>query len=119
MTDFRGIFPRKDPADRGLLMIIDQATAIFCTDASDFTSNVDFTNMLLSNVTVNVSEISNSDTRYGNIKSQKTKHVDSETLANHWKIDLGKSNNTMTQLTQRGVRSFFHPTLGRQYPTND
>ena len=59
--------------------------------------------MLLSNVTVNVSEISNSDTRYGNIKMQNTKQVDYETLAKHWNIYLGKDKKTVTQKTQRGI----------------
>ena len=61
--------------------------------------------MLLSNVTVNVSEISNSDTRYGNFKSKNTKQVYSETLAEIWNIDLGKAKVTVTQTTQRGVQS--------------
>ena len=68
--------------------------------------------MFFSDVTVNVSELSNYDTRYGNIKSKKTKQVDSETLAKRWNIDLGKAKKTVAQMTQHGVQSFLHPTLG-------
>ena len=52
--------------------------------------------MLFSNMTVNVSEISNSDTRYGNIKSTKTKQVDFETSAKRKNIVLGKAKKTVT-----------------------
>ena len=49
-------------------MIIDQVTVSTCTNAAEFTSDNNFDTMILSNVTANVSDISNSDTRYGNIK---------------------------------------------------
>ena len=94
------------------MIIIDQVTASTCTDAADYNSDDNFANMLLSNATVNVSEISNSDTRYGNTKSQKTKQVDSETLAKRWNIDFVKAKKDVTKTTQRGVQSCLHPTLG-------
>ena len=75
--------------------------------------------MLLSNVIVNISEISNFDTRYGNIMSQKTKKVDSETLYKRCNIDLGKSKKNVIQPTQLGVQRCLHSTQGRQYLTND
>ena len=75
-------------------------------------------NILLSNVTVNFSNIYNSDTRYGNIKSQKTKNIYSETLDKLWNIDIGKAKKTETRTTQRGFQRLFHPMIGRQYPTN-
>ena len=75
--------------------------------------------MLLSNVTVNVSDISNYYTRYGNIKSYNRKQVDSETLDKRWEIDLGKSKKTVTRTTQYGVQGCFHLMLGNRYPTND
>ena len=77
-------------------MIIDQVTASTCIDAAEFTSDENVANMLLSNVTVKFSDISNSDTRYGNIKSQEAKQVDSETLAKHWNVDLGRDKNNET-----------------------
>ena len=69
MTHFRGKIDRKLPDARGLLMIIVQVTVSSCIDAADFTFNENISNMILSDVTINASEISNSDTRYGNIKS--------------------------------------------------
>ena len=95
MTDFCVKISYKHPSARGTLMIIDQVTVSNCTYAADFTSDENFDHMLLSNVTINVSEIPNSDTMEGNIKSQKTKQVDSETLTKRWNIDLGNSNNTV------------------------
>ena len=65
----------KDPAVRGPLMIIDQVVVSTCNDAADFTSEMFFANILLSNVTVKVSDISNYDIKYGNIKLQKTKKL--------------------------------------------
>ena len=103
MTGFRGKNPQKGPAARGTFMIIDQVTAGTCTDAADFASDDTFANMLFSNVTVNISEISSFDTRYGNIRLQKTKKVDSETLFKRWNIYLGNTNKTVTQTTQNGV----------------
>ena len=103
MFDLRGKIACKDPAARVTLMIIDQMTASTCTDASDFTSDENCDNMILSNIIVNVSGIYNSDTRYGNIKLHKTKQVDSETLAEHWNIDLGKAKKTVTRTIQHGV----------------
>ena len=61
-------------------MIIDQVIVSTCTDATNFISDENFANMLLSNVTVNVPKISNSDTRYENIKTQKIKQVDYQNL---------------------------------------
>ena len=40
MTDFRVNISHKDPSKRGPLMMIDQVTAITCTDTSDFTSDL-------------------------------------------------------------------------------
>ena len=119
MTDFRGKIACKCTSARVPLMITDQVTVSTCTDNAYFTSDNIFANMLLSNITINVSEISNSDTKHRNIKSQKTKQVDSENLANHWNTDLGKAKKTTTQRTKHGFLSCLHPTLGYQYPTND
>ena len=119
MTDLCGKIYHKYLAARRQLMIIDQVTAITCTDAADFTSDESFASMILSNVTLNISEISNSGTRYGNIKSQKTKQVDSETLDKRCNIDLGNAKKIVTRKTQRGVQICLQPTLGRQYTTND
>ena len=78
-----------------------------------------FLNILLSNLTINVSDISNYYTRYGSIKSNNTKQVDSETLSKRWKIYLGKAKNIVTRTTQRGVQSCLHPMLGHRYPNHD
>ena len=76
MCDLCGKVFRKDPAVRGNLVIINQVTAITCIDADEFTSDEMFANMILSNMNINVSDISNPDTRYGKIKSKNTKQVD-------------------------------------------
>ena len=83
MTNFCGKISRKYPSARGLLLIIDQVTASTCADAADFTSDEKNSTMILSNVTANVSEISNSDTRYRNIKLNNTKQFYSRTLSRH------------------------------------
>ena len=119
MSDFHGKIVRKDPATRGTLVIINQESASTCTDAADFTSDENYANMILSNVTLNVSEISFSDNRYGNIKYKKKKQVDSEKLSERWNIDPGKAKKNVTQTVQHGFRRCLHPTLGRQYLTND
>ena len=54
-----------------------------------------------------------------NIQSTKGKQVDSETLAKRWNIDQRKALNTIKKTTQRGVRTFLHPSLARCFPTND
>ena len=97
MTDFRGKIVCKYPAAMISLMIIDQVTASTCTNAADFTFEEKFATMILSNVNANVSDISNPGTRYGNIKLQNTKQVDSETLAKRWNSDLGKSKKIVTR----------------------
>ena len=71
MTDLHVKIDCKDPATMGPLMIIDQVNAITFPYAAEFTSDNNLL-IFLSNETVNVSEISNSDNRYGKIKLQKT-----------------------------------------------
>ena len=78
MTDFRGKISRIDPTARGPLIIIYQVTAITCSNPADFIYDKPFTTILLSNITINASEISHYDTSYGNIKLQKNKQVDSK-----------------------------------------
>ena len=100
-------------------MIIDQVTAVTWTDAAYFTYDENFADIILSNVTVNFSEITNSVTRYGDIKLQKTKNVYSEALAMRWNIEIGKAKKTVTWTTHSGFWICLHPTIGRWYPTND
>ena len=54
-------------------MIIKKVITSTCTEADDYTSDEKISNTLLSNVTLNVSGIFNSETRYVNVKSKKTK----------------------------------------------
>ena len=86
-TDYRVKVVRSDSAVRGPLMAINQVTASTCDDTVDLTADDNFANVLQSHVHVNISEISNSCTKYGNIKSQRSKQVDSDTLAKRWSID--------------------------------
>ena len=76
-------------------------------------------NTLESNVNINISDISNSKTRYGNIQSKGSKQVYSGTLSKRLIINLFKAKKTVTVTTQHGVWSCLHPALGRQYPTNE
>ena len=119
MSVFHVKISHKDLYARVPLMFIDQVTASTCTDAADLTSEETFSTMTLSNVNANVSDISNPGTRYGNIKLQNTKQVDSETLAKRWNIDLGKSKKIVTRTVQCGFRSCLHPILGHRYLNND
>ena len=97
MSVFHVKIAHKDLYARVPLMFIDQVTASTCTDAADFTSDDNCSTMILSNINANVSDISNPGTRYGNIKLQNTKQVDSETLAKRWNSDLGKSKKIVTR----------------------
>ena len=114
MHDYCGKFVCSDPVVRVLLLVINQINASTRNDVADFTSDGKFTNTLEYNVNINISDISNYETRYGNIQSKRSKQVDSATLYKRWNIDLGKAKKTVTRKTQRGVQSFMHPTLGRQ-----
>ena len=64
MVDPTGNIIHRDAA-RGPLTVINQITTSTCTDAVDFTANENFGNVLASHI--NVSEVSNSSTRYGNV----------------------------------------------------
>ena len=108
-----------DPTARGRELVINQVTTSVCLDAADVTHDDNFAAVLESNIHVNVSEISNSTTRYGNIKSKRGNRVDAETLARRWNIDPAKAKNTIKRTTQRGVRSLMHPTHLRRFSTND
>ena len=66
-----------------------------------------------------MSEITNLNNKYGNIKSNKGKQVESNTLSKRWNIELGKSKRTVQRTIQRAVRSCINPTLSWRYPTND
>ena len=112
-TDYRVKVVHSASTARGPLMVINQVTASTCDDAADLTADDNFANVLQSHVHVNISEISNSGTKYGNIKSQRSKQVDSKTLAKWWSIDQEKAKKTVTRTTQRGVISCLHPMLAR------
>ena len=57
-------------------MVINQTTSSTCNDAVDFTADNNFANTLESNVKIKISDNYNSDTRYGNIQSKRSKQVD-------------------------------------------
>ena len=67
----------------------------------------------------NVAEIQNSATRYGMIQSNKRKQVDGNNLDRRREIPSDKACATVKNTTQQGVRSNFHPTTSRRFPTND
>ena len=99
-------------------MLINQITSRTFNDTVYFTADANFVNTLESNVKIKISDNYNSDTRYGNIQSKRSKQVDYETLSKCWNIYLSKANNTVTRTTQRGVWSCLQLILGRRYPTN-
>ena len=76
-------------------MVINQVTASTTVCIPDIYSNEYFANILESNITVTLFEITNSNNKYGNIKSNKGKQVDSKTLSKSWNIDLGKAKRTV------------------------
>ena len=118
---------RPTDVDRGPVMTINSVTTPTCADAADVLSHDNFANVLQSNV--NVSHVqsqkcrtfSQLDTKpgLGNVASKKGVKVDSETLSKRWCIDRKKALNTVRRTTQRGVRTYLHPSLSRRYPTND
>jgi hypothetical protein len=45
--------------------------------------------------------------------------VDAETLAKHWGIGIEAAKRMRLVTTQRGIRRMIHPSLTKQYKTND
>ena len=127
MIDFQGEIVRPGTFDRGPLMVTKSVTISTCPDAADVLSDENFVNVLQSNVNVlhakvlNTHNLSRLDSApiIGNVQSTKGKQVNSETLSRRWNIDQRKSLNTVKQTTQRGVRTCFHLSLARHFPTND
>ena len=119
LCDFHGKIIRETSVTRGHLMVINQVTSSTTVCAADIYSDEKFANVLESNVTVTLSEITDSNNKYGNTKSKKVKQVDSNTLSKRWNIDLGKSKRTVQRTTQRGVMSCINLTLSQRYPSND
>ena len=70
-----------------MLIIVNEITDSTYNESAEFTDNDTFSNILESNVNINIFNIFNSDTRYGNIQSKRNKKVDSATLSKHWNID--------------------------------
>ena len=81
MYKYHGKVVRSDPSAREPLMVMNQINASTCNDAAYFSDNDNFANVPESNVNIDISGISSSDTRYGNIQSKRSKNVDSTTLA--------------------------------------
>ena len=118
MTDYRGnTIDRSDATARGPLLAINSVNTSTTVDAADITADNNFAKVLQSHV--NVSEVKNSTTRYGNIQSKRKKQVDSETLSKRFGISPAKARRTVRMTTQRGIRTTLHPSLARRYPTND
>ena len=68
MYDYRAKVVRYDPAAMVPLMVINQFNFGTCNSVADFNDYEILANILESNVKINISEISNSGTRYyGNI----------------------------------------------------
>ena len=119
MCDFCGKIIQETYVARGPLMVINQVTDSTTVCAADIYSDENFANVLESNVTATLSEIKNSNYKYGDIRSKKGNQVDSNTLSKRWNIDLVKFKRTVQRTTQRGVQSCIDLTLSRRYPTND
>ena len=128
MVDYQGHVYNRNATARRPLMVINQVCTNTCEDAADISADDNFGEVLQSHVNVsdvNVSKFSGTNpdsefgTRYNNIRSRKSKQVDSELLAKRWGIDSGKASRTVRQTTQRGLRTTLHPTMSRRYPTND
>ena len=126
MMDFQWDIVRPGIIERGHLMVINYVTVSTCLDAADVLSNENFVNILQSNVNVsqvkvlithNLSRL-DSTPSLGNIQSTKGKQVNSENLAKRWNIDQRKALNTVKKTTQRGVRTYLHPSLACRFPTN-
>ena len=81
MCDFRGEIIQETSVARGPLMVINQVTASTTVCTADIYSDENFANVLESNVAVTLYKITNSNNKYGNIRSKKGKQVDSNTLS--------------------------------------
>ena len=127
MMDFQGDIVRPGIIDRGTLMVINYITVSTCLDAADVLSDDNFGNVLQSNVNVSHVKVFNthnlsrldSTPSLGNVQSIKGKQVNSETFSKRWNIDQRKALNTVKKTTQRGVRTYLHPSLTRSFPKND
>ena len=117
MYYYRGKFLFNDPDMVGPITVTNQINSSTCNDAEYFTDDENFANTFESNANINIFDISNYDTRYGNIQSKRSKQVDYSTLANRWNINLVKANKTVIRTTKCVVRGCLYPTLGRRYPT--
>ena len=128
MLNYKGEIIRPNTTARGPLMSINSICVSTNVDTADISSNENLANVLASQVDVTYNEcVSQSNTNVcsvsefstGDIKSQRKKLIDGDTLAKRWRIDRRKARNTVRATTQRGVRTCLHPSLSRRYPTND
>jgi hypothetical protein len=113
MTNISGAIVR-DAAMRGLNLVINELNSN-ATDSADITHDCNFHQILELHVAV-----SSIDTNLnGHVLSQKTRPIDSLTLAARWMISQERAKQTILRMTQRGVRTCLNPTLARRFLTND
>ncbi len=55
----------------------------------------------------------------GSFSTRASKPIDHQTLASRWMISPEQASKTVKVTTQWGVQTCIHPSLSRQFPTND
>ena len=80
--------------------------------------DLNFSQVLEYHATCSLSEFNTSITT-GSFKTNARQNIDYVTLANCWNISQDCARLTIYKTTQRGVRTFLHPSLSHRYPTNN
>ena len=103
MTNFRGDVIHSYLTATAPTLVINSMSYTML-DAADLTDDYNFYRVLESHVNFSISELT-SNSNSGTIKSKAGQHVDHLTLANRWNIPVNCAKQTVTQTTQRGVRT--------------
>ena len=109
MTDSAGNIITRETMARGRKIINSISVTTYADiDTIDFTDDDNFANALQANAHV------------GRVGISKKRHaIDYEMLAKRWNIDIKTATRTIKNTTQRGIRIILHPSLSRQFRTND
>ena len=117
MTYFRGNFIHSHLTATAPTFVINSMSST-TIDAVDMNDDYNFAHVLESHVNVSISEIA-SNSNANTLKYKSGQSVDHLTLANRWNIPVNCAKQTVTQTTQRGVRTCLIPSISRGFPTND
>ena len=100
-----------DPAARGPKTLVINSLNSMAVDAADITDDVNFGNVLESNVTMSLSSLNRNYT--GTVRTKPAPPINYETLSKRWNIAPDRAKATVARTTQRGVRTCVHPSLSK------